>query len=165
MRGFSLLETLIALLLVGIAMTGLVVTFVGSGQFGVLSRRQANALTVARSLATQLSHAPYTDPRLVNNNALNDTTFTDPAGLFASATTPGASNAPDSALGTFTVGVEKYDVFVNVAPQMDPTNITLEMGRMIAVIVRYRVAGTYMRAVAMGYRYNPTAVGVGQLPL
>lgn len=165
LRGFTLLETLVALVLVGIAMTGLLVTFVGSGQLGVLGRRQANALTVARSIATQLSHASYTDPRLVNNNSLNDTTFADPTGAFASKTTPTAANAPDSSLGVFTVGLERYDVFVNVAPQMDATNTLLEMGRMIAVIVRYQVGGQYMRAVALGYRYNPTAVGVGQLPL
>ena len=57
LRGFSLLETLIALVLVGIAMTGLVVTFAGSGQLGVMGRRQATAMAIARSWASQLSHA------------------------------------------------------------------------------------------------------------
>ena len=48
---------------------------------------------------------------------------------------------------------------------MDPVNVTQEMGRMIAVIVRFHVGGANRRAVALGYRYNPTAVGVGNLPL
>ena len=58
-RGFSLLETLIALSLVGVAMTGLLVAFVGSGKFGVLSRRQANAMALGRSIASQIDAAPW----------------------------------------------------------------------------------------------------------
>ena len=60
-KGTTLLETMIALVLVAVAMTGLIVAFVGSGQFGVLSRRQATAMAVARSIAGQLDHAPWTD--------------------------------------------------------------------------------------------------------
>ena len=164
-RGFSLLETLIALLLVGLAMTALVLTFVGSSQFGVLSRRQATATMLARSLAAQLSHAPWSDARLLNNNTSNDATFTDPSGLFAKTALPTGTDAPDSSLGTFTVGDEQFDAYVNIQPQMDPVNTTTEMGRMIAIIVRYKVGTRFMRAVALGYRYNPGAVGVGQLPI
>jgi hypothetical protein len=45
----------------------------------------------------------------------------------------------------------------------DPT--TLEMGRAFAVIVRYRVGQKFMRAVSLGYHYNPAAVGTGTIPL
>jgi len=168
-RGFSLIETLIALTLVGMAMTGLLVAFVASGQFGVLARRQATALMVARSLAGTLSRAPYTDTRLVNNNTSNDasTAFADPNGLFAQATLPasGDPNAPDVTTTSVTVGNETFEVYVNVSPQMDPVNITVEQGRQFAVIVRYKVGSQFMRAVALGYRYNPATIGVGQLPL
>jgi len=67
--------------------------------------------------------------------------------------------------GTAGAGDEAYTIYVNVAPVMDPVNVTQEMGRMIAVIVRFHVGGANRRAVALGYRYNPTAVGVGNLPL
>ena len=172
-RGFSLLETFVALALVAIAATGLVVAFVGSTKFGVLARRQANAVALARSVAGQLTRAAYTDTRLANNNTQNDTTFADPNGLFSLPTLPTGNDAPDSSLGTFSVGSEQYDVYVNVAPLMDPVNVTLEQGRQFAVIVRYQVGrrgtsnndGTYMRAVVLGYRYNPANVGVGQLPI
>jgi len=174
-RGFSLLETLIALVLVGISMTALLVTFVGSGNYGVMSRRQATAMAVARTTAAQLSHADWaettagcpTNPtcRLVNNNAGNDVNFADPNGKFESATTPTGADAPDSTLASVTVGNETFDVFVNVSPQADPINNTVEMGRYIAVIVRYRVGSVYRRAVATGFHYNPGAVGVGTLPL
>lgn len=170
-RGFTLLETMVALVLVGMAMLALALTFVAGSKYGVLARRQANAITLARTLAGQLSHVAYSDARLVNNNTGNDATFTDPNGLFARSAMPTGPDAPDGALGTFAVGNESYDAYVNIAPQMDPTNTTLEMGRYIAVIVRYRVGAagtneaTYMRAVAFGYHYNPTAVGVGTLPL
>jgi prepilin-type N-terminal cleavage/methylation domain-containing protein len=167
-RGFSLLETLIALTLVGVAMTGLLVAFVGSGKFGVLARRQANAVAVGRSIASQLDAAPWGDARLANTNSGNDTEFADPKGRFALPALPVGAFAPDSVLGeaaantAFKVGDESYDAYVNVAP--DGTT-----GIFFAVIVRYRVGnqagGTFMRAVVLGYRYNPAVGGTRQLPI
>ncbi|MGZ6125631.1 MAG: type IV pilus modification PilV family protein [Myxococcales bacterium] len=160
--GFSLVETLIALTLVGVAMTGLLVAFVGSGKFGVLSRRQANAVALGRAIANQRDAAPWGAARLANTNAGNDGSFADPNGNFALPTLPTGANAPDSALGTFKVGDESYDAYVNVAA--DGTQ-----GVMFAVIVRYRVGnsggGTFMRAVVLGYRYNPAVAGARQLPI
>lgn len=163
--GFSLLETLIALGLVAIAMTGLLVAFVGSGKFGVLSRRQANAVALARSIAGELDNADWADARLSNTNGGNDASFADPAGRFALPSLPTGADAPDAALGTFNVGAESYDVYVNVAPDGNE-------GLLFAVIVRYQVGnlptgggGTFMRAVVLGYRYHPAAIGVGQLPI
>ena len=166
--GFSLIETLIALALVAVAMTGLLVAFVGSGKFGVLSRRQANAVAVGRSIASQLDVAAWDDARLVNSNSGNDANIADPNGLFALPTLPTGANAPDHLLGSaatndaFKVGDESYDAYVNVAP--DGTN-----GIFFAVIVRYRVGkasdAKFMRAVVLGYRYNPAVGGTRQLPI
>lgn len=183
-RGFSLLETMIAMVLVAIAMTTLVMAFGSSGKFGVLARRHANAVALARSIAGQLSLAPYTDARLVNSNNQNDATFADPNGVFAQPTLPAdaTSDSPDYKYpstdplhpnGLFTIGSESYYVYVNVSPLMDPVNALLEQGRQFAVIVRYQVGdrgatsneGTFRRAVVLGYRYNPANMGVGQLPL
>jgi prepilin-type N-terminal cleavage/methylation domain-containing protein len=174
LRGFSLLETMIALVLVAFAMTALVLAFGSSSKYGVLGRRQASAVAVARSFAGQLSIASYADARLINNNNQNDASFADPNGMFALPTLPtgGDPDAPDSSLGTVTLGSETYEVYVNVSPLMDPVNITLEQGRQFAVIVRYKMGdrvntneGTFRRAVVLGYRYNPANMGVGQLPL
>jgi prepilin-type N-terminal cleavage/methylation domain-containing protein len=162
--GFSLIETLIALALVAIAMTGLLVAFVGSGKFGVLARRQANAVALGRSIASQLEAAPWGDARLANTNAGNDFSdkYADPKGLFALPTLPTGASAPDASLGAFKVGDESYDVYVNVLPDA-------AQGLLFAVIVRYRVGnqagGTFMRAVVLGYRYNPATIGVGALPI
>ncbi len=164
-RGFSLIETLVATSLVGLAMNGLVVTFVASGQFGVLARRQATAVALARSVAVTLSHAPYADTRLANSNANNDASFADPDGLFSRATLPTGNDAADGNLGNVAVGDESFESYVNIAPQLDPANAAVEQGRQFAVIVRYHVGSKYMRAVAIGYRYNPAVVGVGTLPL
>jgi prepilin-type N-terminal cleavage/methylation domain-containing protein len=166
-HGFTLLEVLIAMVLVGMSLSTLVMAFLASGQFGLLARRQATAITIARSLATSLSHAPYGDARLANNNPNNDATFADPAGLFAHSSLPTGNDAPDySVPGTTTVGNETYEVYVNVAPQTDPSNAASEIGRLLAVVVRYHVNSKYMRAIAIGFRYNPAVVGVvGQLPL
>lgn len=166
--GFSLIETLIALALVAVAMTGLLVAFVGSGKFGVLARRQANAVTVGRSIASQLDAAPWDDVRLVNANSGNDGAIADPSGLFALPSLPTGANAPDHLLGSaatnnaFKVGDESYDAYVNVSP--DGTK-----GIFFAVIVRYKVGnqggGPFMRAVVLGYRYNPAIGGTRQLPI
>jgi len=177
-RGFTLLETLIALSLVSVSMTGLVVAIGSSSKFGALARRQANAMTVARSLAEELSHAPYGDPRIASTNALNDgdDKFADPAGLFASATLPVNADAADVKVFSadadgvnprkqYLVGDEKYDVLVNVRPSAEtgvcpPANTVVEQGKQFAVIVRYKIGSQWMRAVALGYRYNPCVVGV-----
>ena len=181
--GFSLLETMVAMVLVAFAMTGLVLAFVGSGKFGILSRRQANAVALARTIAGELNRAVYTDARLANNNVNNDATFADPAGLFAHGSLPTGNDAPDYAYpstdpvhpsGLYQVGNEQYFVFINVAPFMDPADNTIEIGRQFAVIVRYQVGdrantneGTFMRAVVLGYRYNYTNanMGLGWLPI
>ena len=131
----------------------------------MLARRQANAVALARSIANDLQNAPYNDARLANTNAGNDTAFADGAARFARPTLPTGANAADSSLGTFQVGSESYDVYVNVAADG-------AQGLLFAVIVRYSVGrnvtgggGTFMRAVVLGYRYNPAAIGVGQLPI
>lgn len=156
-KGTTLLETMIALVLVAVAMTGLIVAFVGSGQFGVLSRRQATAMAVARSIAGQLDHAPWTDARIQNGNPGNDAAFADPNALFAQSALPSGANAPDFTLPAQTVGTEIYEAYVNVAA--DPN------GRLLAVIVRYRVGSKWMRAVALGFHYDPALVGTGPVPL
>ncbi|MFL5451446.1 MAG: prepilin-type N-terminal cleavage/methylation domain-containing protein [Myxococcales bacterium] len=177
-RGFTLLETLIALSLVSFSMTGLVVALGSGAKYGALARRQATAMTVARSQAEAVAHATYSpvrDPSLVNKNNLNDTDaqFADPAGAFAAATIPAGDGAPDSSLGSVFIGQdlsrsiqgEQYDVYVNVRPMNDPSTGS-EMGMQIAVIVRYKIGAQWMRAVALGYRYNPAAMGVADgLPL
>jgi len=177
-RGFTLLETLIALSLVSVSMTGLVVAIGSSSKFGALARRQANAMTVARSLAESLSHAPYADPSIANTNLLNDVDakFFDPAGVFANATLPVNADAADVKLFSadadavnsrkqYLVGDEKYDVFVNVRPSAETavcpaTGAVAEQGKQLAVIVRYKIGSQWMRAIALGYRYNPCIVGV-----
>jgi len=171
--GFSLIETLISLVLVGMAMTSLVVAFVASTRFGVLGRRQATALALARSIAGDLSRVAYTDARLANANDKNDANIADPNGLFALPSLPSGNDAPDAVLGTRNVGGESYDTYLNVAIATDPDIAGREIGRTYAVIVRYRVGGTatdpngakWMRAVAIGYHYNPVAVGTGAIPL
>jgi prepilin-type N-terminal cleavage/methylation domain-containing protein len=161
-RGFSLLETFVALILVAVAMTALILAFANSGQYGVLSRRQATALAVGRSLVEQLNRAPWTDTRLLNNNTGNDATFADPNGVFASSTVPSGANAPDTTVGSVTVGTETYTVYINISPQNDTDDLGVSSmnGLNIAAIVCYRVGSKYVRAVALGYRYNPNNLAI-----
>jgi Tfp pilus assembly protein PilV len=158
---------MIALLLVAVAMTALLLAFISSGKYGVLSRRQATALMVARTLTAQMTRAAWGDVRFANNNLGNDTTFADPNGVFANAALPSGADTPDTALGPVLVGNESYDTFINVSPQndADTTGNTVLDGMQFAIIVRYKVGDKYMRAVAIGYRYNPANMSVAQLPL
>lgn len=162
-RGFTLIEVLVALILVGISMTALVLTFIASTRLGVLSRRQANAMAMARSLASTLALADWTDARLVNANPANDAAFADPGGAFANEVLPSGSAAPDATLGVVNAFGESYETYANIRPDLDAAGV--EQGRDFAVIVRYRVGTIWARAVALGYRYNPGPIGVGALPL
>jgi prepilin-type N-terminal cleavage/methylation domain-containing protein len=160
-RGFTLLEVLIALVLVGLSMTTLVIAFVASGNFGVLARRQATALMIARSQVSSMIHTPYSDARLANTNANNDTTFADPTALFALKALPTGTDAADVVLANVVIGDETYEQYVNVAADPAGAAAGSEQGVFFAVIVRYKVAGKYMRAVALGYHYNPPIIGLG----
>jgi len=180
-RGFTLLETLIALSLVSVSMTGLVVAVGSSSKFGALARRQATAMTVARTVAEDLSHRTYADPSLTNAVTANDddADFADPAGAFASGTiATSGGKAPDftfpdpvlvGADAANKIDGEKYDVFVNVRPSAETGTCAgglVEQGKQFAVIVRYKIGSQWMRAVALGYRYNPCVLGVTDgLPL
>ena len=162
-RGFTLIEVMIALVLLAIGMTALIAAFVSSGQIGVLGRRQNAATSIARSIAGTLQFAAYSDPRLANVNPANDATFADPNLLFAQPALPSGVNAPDVTIGVFTMNNENFTVYVNVSPDVDASGI--EQGKDFAVVVRYRVGTIWARALAQGYRYNPAANGGAGLPL
>jgi prepilin-type N-terminal cleavage/methylation domain-containing protein len=161
--GFTLLEVLVAMVLLAVGGTALVAAFGASGQLGVLARRQATAVALARSLSAQLALADYGDARITNSNPGNDATFTDAAGLFAHATLPTGTDAPDATLPAVDAVGESYEVYVNVKPDLDATGA--EQGKDFAVIVRYRVGTVRARAVVLGYRYNPSSIGVAGMPM
>ena len=161
--GFTLLEVLASMALLAIAGTALVAAFAASGQLGVLARRQATAVALARSLAAQLALADYGDPRIANPNTANDASFADPAALFARTTLPTGNDAPDAILPAVNAAGESYEIYVNVKPDLDATGA--EQGKEFAVIVRYRVGTAWARAVVLGYRYNPASIGVAGMPM
>ena len=161
--GFTLLEVLVSMVLLAVAGTALVAAFAASGQLGVLARRQATAVVLARSLAAQLALADYGDARIANANPANDATFADAAAAFARPTLPTGNDAPDATLPAVNAAGESYEVYVNVKPDLDATGA--EQGKDFAVIVRYKVGTAWARAVVLGYRYNPAAIGVAGMPM
>jgi prepilin-type N-terminal cleavage/methylation domain-containing protein len=161
--GFTLIEVMIALVLLAIGMTALIAAFVSSGQIAVLGRRQNAATSIARSIAGTLQLAAYSDPRLANSNPANDATFADPNLLFARPAVPSGVDAPDVTIGVFSMSNENFTVYVNVSPDVDASGV--EQGKDFAVVVRYRVGTVWARALAQGYRYNPAANGGAGLPL
>jgi prepilin-type N-terminal cleavage/methylation domain-containing protein len=161
--GFTLLEVLVSMTLLAVAGTALVAAFGASGQLGVLARRQATAVALARSLAAQLALADYGDARIANSNPANDASIADAAASFARATLPTGTDAPDATLPLVNAAGESYEVYVNVKPDLDATGA--EQGKDFAVIVRYRVGTAWARAVVLGYRYNPASIGVAGMPM
>jgi prepilin-type N-terminal cleavage/methylation domain-containing protein len=162
-RGFTLVEVMVAMVLLSIGMTALIAAFVSSGQIGVLGRRQNAATTIARSIAGSLQLAPYSDPRLANVNPANDATIADPSSLFAQAVVPSGANAPDATIGTYSMGGENFYVYVNVSTDVDGNGT--EQGKDFAVVVRYHVGTVWARTLVQGYRYNPAANGGAGSPL
>jgi len=164
-RGFALVEALVSMTIGAIALTALVAGLASAGELGVAARRKALASALARQLADEISKADYgTDPRLADANPANNGDLADSGGKFGGGTIPVSAGAADWAEGSSRKHAgENFNVYVNVQPVID--GVGTEEGKRIAVIIRYRIGGAFGRAVAMSYRYNPTAVGAGKLPL
>lgn len=161
-RGFTLAETLIAMVLVAFSMTALVASFTASSRLGTLTRRQANAVAIGKKWVAALSTAAWNDARLVNNNTNNDANYMDPQSLFALDTLPTGNDAPDwptgGAVQTETdPSGENYEIYVNVAP--------FGNGKDFAVIVRYSVGAVRARAVVQGFKLDLATIGARGLPL
>jgi prepilin-type N-terminal cleavage/methylation domain-containing protein len=170
-RGFTLLETVIAMAVLLVGATGMLGLHVQGLRMEGDARRITRATAIAQDLMDQVSVWPWGDARLGGPNpSMNDTklaTLGDPTFAYERATPPAASFS--DAAGDLTRGGtswngiplastqgEGYERYWNVAYVDDSNGNGTPDAARIAVIVRYPVGGVgFRRVVLLGAKLNP----------
>lgn len=168
-RGFTLLESMIAIGIVLLAAMGLASAYVqGVGLTGD-SRRKTQAVAIAQDLLNNIALWDYTSAALANATTSNDADIADTARAFETTADPLASGLADhgeatlTGLGAAWTGLptsalggvyERYWNVVYIDTNSDGTADLVE----IAVIVRWQQSGTWRRIVLLGAKTNPAAI-------
>ncbi len=168
-RGFTLLETVIAMGVLLIGATGMVGLHMQGLRMEADARRITRATAIAQDLMDQISIWPWGDARLGTATALNDTmlaTLGDPAFAFEGSAPPTASFSDES--GGLTTGgttwngiplaatqAEGYERYWNVAYVDDSNGNGVPDAARLAVIVRYPAGVGFRRVVLLGTKVNP----------
>jgi len=168
-RGFTLLETIIAMSVLLIGATGMLGLHAQGLRMEGDARRITRATAIAQDLMDQVSLWPWGDPRLgsaaLSNNSML-ATLGDPAYAFESGSPPTASFSDAS--GGLTQGStnwhgipvsdiqsEGYERYWNVAYVDDSNGNGTPDAARIAVIVRYPAGPGFRRVVLLGTKLNP----------
>lgn len=168
-RGFTLLETIIAMSVLLIGAVGMLGLHTQGLRMEGDARRITRATAIAQDLMDQISIWPWGDPRLGTATALDTTmaaTLGDPAYAFERVGTPTASFS-DAGGGLTTGGTtwlgipvsdiqpEGYERYWNVAYVDDSNGNGTPDAARIAVIVRYPAGPGFRRVVLLGTKLNP----------
>lgn len=168
-RGFTLLETVIAMGVLLIGATGMVGLHMQGLRMEADARRMTRATAIAQDLMDQISVWPWGDARLGSATAMNDSmlaTLGDPTFAFEAATPPTASFS-DGGGGLTTGGTtwngiplaatqaEGFERYWNVAYVDDSNGNAVPDAARIAVIVRYPAGVGFRRVVLLGTKLNP----------
>lgn len=172
-RGMTLIEVMIALVVLAIGVTGAISSVVYSSLVVARSQHLEEASMLAQSLASALSSAPYVtvisaSPTCAapcspfrDSNTGNNTDITDTQDKFNAATVPTGTGAPDHVdaeivgsklaplVTPLPTGRTPFERFWNVAP------LPSGNGVMFAVIVRWDEGGLKLKTVVFGTRFQP----------
>src|SRR5512136_305562 len=91
-RGMSLVEVMIAVVLLVVAAMGVFQTTRFGLKLNQDARRQTRAITIAQDLLNQIQTWPYDDPRLDNTNTANDADYGDGSGKYETSATVDADH-------------------------------------------------------------------------
>ena len=168
-RGFTLIETVIAMGILLIGATGMVGLHMQGLRMEADARRITRATAIAQDLMAQISIWPWGDARLGTATAIETTmlaTLGDPAYAFERSGTPTASFS-DASGGLTTGGTnwngipladthaEGYERYWNVAYADDSNGNGIPDAVRFAVIVRYPAGVGFRRVVLLGTKLNP----------
>lgn len=163
-RGLTLVEVLVALLVLAIGLSGSLLTLLYASRFTAVATHLDEGTSLAQSLTTALMSVPYSaqlsagGSPFSDSNVNNDGDIADSALRFAGSALPTATWAPDHSeselTGTsFAAMVRKlplgYSRYWNVAPLPSGNGVA------IAVVVRWVEGRSYKRTVVVGTRYSP----------
>lgn len=159
--GFTLIETLIAMVVVGIALTGFVSVFVLSFSQGADPLHDRQALAIAEAYLEEILLRPYADPdppgtvvcgapeasRSLFDDACDYNALPNNGCLVATAACPLGTCACDQN-GNPIAGLAGYGVVINVTPtNLGPPNINA-----LRAQVTVTVPGSSTRAQLVGHR-------------
>jgi len=183
-RGTTLLEAMVALTVLLIGALGTMALHTQGQRMEMESRGITRATAIAQDLMSQIATWAYTDPRLADANAANNTDFADSADLFENQTPPPfdhaeadltlnglswngipgpGSAAPVPYIGApCTPGAEAcYERYWNVSTTdaggnlIDSNGNGIADGVRVAVLVRWMEGTAWHRIVLVGFVVNP----------
>lgn len=165
-RGFTIIESMIAMGVLLLGGAGLAAMYKTTQVFLVDSNRLAGASAVAQDMVSQIDTWDFADPRLANVSTTNDADLGDSAGRFLTSASPvsdgvadhdeddlssGAWNGlPSSAVQS--LGMERY---WNVSYVDDSNGNGVPDAVRIAVIVRWPQGEAWRRVVFVTVKPNP----------
>lgn len=169
-RGTSLIEAMVATLVLSFGVLGLMLAQLTTAAQNSASAKIARATLLARDLASRVASWPSNDSRLNDaNTANNAATFAtgamaaidptqydmEPAPL-STATAVAGSPLPNDRLDYNGDGVADFRRFLSVAPLLDASGTVV--GKRVAVVVAWPEAGRARRVVVHLTKYdNPLA--------
>jgi prepilin-type N-terminal cleavage/methylation domain-containing protein len=160
-RGTTLIEVMIAMVVLAIGLIGLLAANVTASQQNSAASRQNRGTAIARDLLSTVSRWDFNDGRLADIPGNNAATFTSgrsftrlSAANFeldvntSAARTGTFDPAPASSVDINGDGLADYDRYLAVVPF---TN-----GIRVIATVQWREAGTWRRVSLFDVKYNPT---------
>ena len=167
-RGFSLLESMVALVIFSIGILGVMQMNVLASHQNGLARRQSTASKMARDLVDSFERLPFEHPALANESGLSPTDprftafdeadgrmkLTDAVQLTGQRPLLGGTHASVSA-------EVSYEVAWRVAPVKSAAGGT--EARRVLVMVRFPTsAGNFKQVNVWTVKFNPRALGLGE---
>jgi prepilin-type N-terminal cleavage/methylation domain-containing protein len=170
-RGFSLIESMIAIAIILLSATGLAATYVQGVNMTGDARRMTQATAIAQDLVNNIAYWTYSEAAgapLANVTTANDADIGDTAHAFQTVADPLGSGLADhgeadlTAMGTAWTGVPQAELngvfqrYWSVA-YLDSNGDGVNDMAQIAVIVRWQQGGGWRRVVLLTAKLNPAA--------
>ena len=170
-RGYTLIESTIAIAVLLLSATGLAATYVQGVNMTGDARRMTQATAIAQDLVNNIAFWPYNQNAgapLANTSASNDGDIGDTAHAFQTVADPLGSGLADhgeadlTAMGAAWTGIPQAELngvfqrYWNVA-YVDNNGDGVNDMAQIAVVVRWQQGGGWRRVVLLTAKLNPAA--------
>ncbi|HEX8703473.1 MAG TPA: prepilin-type N-terminal cleavage/methylation domain-containing protein [Myxococcaceae bacterium] len=167
-RGFSLIESMAALLVFTIGILGVMQMNVIASQQNNVARNRTNASKVARDLADAFERLPFNHP-VFATMAPPTLQPTDPdfikldvaGGLFRLSNVAGAGGRPLLGAADAIATSEKLEVAWRVQGTPDPALPSINNSLRVAIMVRYPTPTGFGQVTMWVIKYNPDSIALG----
>lgn len=170
-RGFSLIESMAALLVFTIGILGVMQMNVIASQQNNVARSHTTASKLARDLADAFERLPFNHPVFLRTTGLQPnvpafTDFNNGDGLYTLAEATAVAGArpllgASDAIMMSEGGGTMYQVAWRVQDTPDPDVPGTFASRRIAIMVRYPTPAGFRQVTVWAIKYNPASVTLG----